>query len=125
MATQEMLTNITVPASGDLSGSQFRFVDVNSDGQVVVASAGGTSIGVLQNKPAAQDRAATVAVAGVAKVVAGSGGLTAGAQVTPDASGGAVAAAATDNISGRAMQSAAEGELAPIFLQKDGVVPGT
>lgn len=118
MARVESLVSITVQAGGDLSAGQFRFVEIATDGQVdLVSAAGGNAIGVLMDKPNAAGRAAQVAVNGVAKVVAGTGGVTAGDEVQSDGSGEAIAAAAGDKVLGRALTTAAAGELAEILLQ--------
>ncbi len=116
MATQNQVQSITLPAAGDLSAKQFRFVNVNSSGQAAaVASAGGAGIGVLQNKPDAAGKAATVAHAGVVKVVAG-GSITAGANVQSDANGEAITAASGDVVLGVALAGAADGDLVPVLL---------
>lgn len=117
MTTTENYTAITIEAGSDLSATPHQFVLVASDGQVdLVASAGGDADGVLMNKPAAAGRAAEVAIAGVAKVVAGSGGITRGQKVQSDATGKGILAASGDHVLGRALTSAAEGELFSILL---------
>jgi hypothetical protein len=117
MALESNLTCVTLEAGGDLSAGQLLFVDVAADGQVdVVASAGADAIGVLQNDPAAAGRAASVAVLGVSKVVAGAA-VTAGARVQSDASGRAIAAATGDVVLGRALTAAsAAGEVIEVLL---------
>lgn len=118
MATQSNLICETFEAGGDLSAGQFRFVVPASDGQVdIVASAGGDAIGVLQNDPDAAGKAATVAIFGRVKVVIGTGGLTAGAKVKSDASGGAITASTTGHhVLGTCVVGGAAGALAEIIL---------
>jgi hypothetical protein len=116
MATQASLICITREAGADLSAKQFRFVEIASDEQVdAVSSAGGSAIGVLQNDPSAAGRAATIAVAGVTKVVAG-GTVAAGNKVQSDASGDAILAASADHVLGRALTGGADGELIEVLL---------
>lgn len=116
MAKQESLTSISIPAAGDLSAGQFRFVNVDGNGRAaLVASAGGRGVGVLQDDPAAIDRPACVAVAGRAKVVAGDT-VTAGDNVQSDANGAAITAASGDYILGIALTGGASGELIEVLL---------
>jgi hypothetical protein len=117
MATESNVQSITLPAAADYSSaSQFRFVNVNSSGQAVrVSSAGGDAIGVLQNKPDAAGKAATVATSGIVKVVAG-GTIAAGAKVQSDASGDALTAASGDAVLGVALASAVDGDVFPVLL---------
>lgn len=123
MATTQSLTVITAPANGDLSSSQFRLVDINSSGNVaVVASAGAKGVGVLMNKPSAAAEDAEVAVAGVAKVVIGSGGVTAGNKVQSDASGGAIVASTSDHVFGTAMESVAAGAVGAVLLHSQHII---
>jgi hypothetical protein len=73
-------------------------------------------VGVLQNKPAAAGRDATVAYAGVTKAVAG-GSITAGARVTADANGAVVAAAsAGDAVLGVALTGASSGDIISVLI---------
>jgi hypothetical protein len=98
-AYEEHLSTRSYPASGDLSAHQFKFVEINSDGQVALANAGGNPDGVLQDKPTAAGQACCVAVAGVTKVVAGAA-LDEGVDVTSNGSGLAVEAGSGDDRSG-------------------------
>lgn len=119
MATQASLTCITREAGADLSAKQYRFVEIAADGQVdAVSSAGGNAIGVLQNDPSAAGRAATIAVAGIVKVVAG-GTVAAGARVQADAAGDAITAATGDYVLGTALTGGADGELIEVLLQSN------
>src|SRR5687768_2741480 len=122
-------------AGADLSAHQFKFVKLSGTGlQVVVCSAAGeNAFGVLQDKPDAQGKAASVATLGVSKVVAG-GAIAPGDLVTTDAQGRAIAAAkastntadagaASDplvgsHVQGVAMTGGATGQLISVDLQK-------
>jgi hypothetical protein len=88
---------ITLPAAGDLSAGQYKFVELNSSGQVAICDAvTDIPVGVLQNKPAAAGAAAEVMVMGVSKVQ-GDADLTKGNQIGTSADGQAAAyAAGTD-----------------------------
>ncbi len=120
MTYEENLTNVSREAGGDLSGDQFRFVLIAGDGQVDVnTSAGGAVSGVLQNKPGAAGDAATVAIAGVSKVIAG-GTIDEGDLIQSDGSGDAIAASTADYVVGIAMTPAADTELCSVQLQ----IPG-
>lgn len=71
MAFEEIISTITLEAGADLSAKQFTFVKANSSGQAVAAAAAGEPVvGVLQNKPSAAGRDASIAVGGVCKVSA-------------------------------------------------------
>ena len=78
-------------ASGDLSGAQYRIMAKNSSPRQVFRanSDDDTIVGVLQNQPAAEGRAATVCIGGTAKVVAGAA-IAAGDRVTTDSQGRAI-----------------------------------
>ena len=69
MAFEQPCLTITVPASGDLSASQYKFVKLNTSGQAVIPTgATDAAIGVLQNKPTASGAAAEVMILGISKV---------------------------------------------------------
>ena len=72
MATSQGVTvDIVLKAAADLSAKQYYFVKVTADRTVnVCAAATDIPIGVLQNKPAAANRAAVVRVVGSTKLSA-------------------------------------------------------
>ena len=127
MAYEQMLRNVGIPASTDLSASQFCFVVVNSSGQLALPSAGGDADGVLQDKPSAQYVEGSVAVLGISKVKVGAlASVTAGDLVMTDASGNAVTAAgAGKKILGRALATGAAGTIIPVLIQQKGSVPAS
>lgn len=105
----------TLPASGDLSASQYRFV-VPTSGQAAIAGDGVAVAGVLQNDPPAAGAAARILALGISKVVAG-GVVGAGVKVSSDATGRAVAASGTKFAVGYALEAAAAaGELIPVLV---------
>lgn len=106
----------TRPADTDLSTKQYYAVDLNSDGEVVVASAGSTFIGVLGNKPTAAGAPCEVMFSGVVPMVCG-GTVATAAAVKIDSDGKAVAASSADKAIGRALSTGASGTLANILLQ--------
>lgn len=117
MAREEAVVAITLPAGGNMSTEQYRFVVVASDGQIdSVASAGGDADGVLLDKPSAAGDPARVAIAGVVPVVVGSGGVTRGDKLQSGADGEALTAASGDHVLGKALTTAAEGALVECLL---------
>jgi len=119
MAFEQQQTKLTVPANTDLSAKQFFVVKLtNSSGtaQAALCGAGAESFGILQNKPAAQGRAAEVAVAGASKAVAG-GTVTAGSKVASDSAGKVVDAVSGDIAVGWALEgTTTAGELVTIAV---------
>lgn len=78
---------MTFEASGDLSSKQFYFVKLDTNGQIAACAAvTDNPIGILQDKPAAIGRAATVMVWGVSKVSADAA-LALGDYVGPSVDG--------------------------------------
>ena len=88
MATEQIIPGncVSFEAAADLSAKQFFIVTVDSAGKCAVAAAGTVAVlGVLQNAPLA-GQPASVAIAGVTKLVTGSG-LSINAQVVSDSAG--------------------------------------
>lgn len=92
MAREANLSCRTYPAGADLSAKQFYAVKLDSAAAVVLAGAGEAAIGILQNNPTS-GQAATVAIAGRSKMVAGAA-VASGARVASNASGKGVTATA-------------------------------
>jgi hypothetical protein len=91
----------TLLAGADLSTTgQYLFV-VATGGEIVVAGAGASAVGVLNNAPA-DGQPAEVIVNGVAKVESGAA-VTAGAKVMSNGSGQAIAATGTNFVTGIAL----------------------
>lgn len=98
MALESLSQTLTFsfPANADLSSHQHKFVKISS-GKIVIATAAGEDVlGVLLDKPAAADRAALVALAGVCKVIAAET-LAAGDLVATNASALAKKVSSTSN----------------------------
>lgn len=118
LSTDQSLTCITLVAGADLSASQYLFVALSTDGQIdTVVAAGGDAVGVLQDAPDAAGKAASVAVMGITRVVAG-GAINPGALVRSSAAGKAVVSAASSTVLGRYIGTAAcvDGEIISVLL---------
>ncbi len=91
MATENLWNTITLPADGDESAEQYTFYKVDADGRADQCTADdGTDlpIGILQNKPAATDRAARLAAVGsISKLVVGISTVNEGDLLRPDSTG--------------------------------------
>ncbi len=104
MAFESNLSTRSIVTSADYSAKQYMGCALDSSGLAAVPAAGANIDGVVQNKPAL-GQVATVAVAGVTKMVAG-GVVAAGADVAVDNQGRAVAATTGNYVVGKAMQAA-------------------
>lgn len=101
MAFEQDLVCRSYKAAADLSTKQFFFMSANSSDQVNVPTVAGQQVtGVLQDDPAAANRAANVAIRGVSKVVAG-GTCTVGSLAATTSAGKAVNAVSGDMALGR------------------------
>lgn len=91
MAFEIPLFSFSADAGADLSAAQYKFVKLNSSGQVVVCSAvTDIPVGILQNKPDTAGKSAEVMAAGISKVQ-GDANLAMGDQVGTSADGQAAA----------------------------------
>ena len=109
----------TMKAAADLSAVQYHIVRRSAAGVTNIASLATNTamIGVLQNKPAAENRAATIAYAGLSKVVAGTNAVTDGDLITTNGSGRADVAGSGDMVCGRALSTSAnDGEVITAVL---------
>lgn len=99
---------LSAKAAGDLTGAQYHFVRYSAADTVNISSQDAAEdwVGVLQNKPNAAGRAATVQFAGETKITAG-GSLTVNDLITTNGSGRAAAATSGDMIMGRVQETAA------------------
>ena len=121
MAVMQSRDNRTFIAGEDLSSAQFKFVTLESDGQVDLAdSAGENAIGVCI-VGAGAGKAVTVTVSGSVMVTAG-GTIAAGAAVQTDASGDALTAATGDVILVYAREAGVDGQIIEIEMIQGGNV---
>jgi len=119
MAVMQSRDTRTFVAGEDLSAAQFKFVTLESDGQVDLAdSAGENCIGVLIVEGEA-DRAVTVVMTGSVMVEAG-GTVTNGGAVATDATGRAVDATTGDIIMGYAREAGVANQVIEIELIQGG-----
>lgn len=100
----------SLPASTDLSASQYCAVTIDSNGRLALPSAGGQVIGILYTKPNAIDIPGEIwgAGSGIRKARYG-GTVTAGQALKVDSSGRFVTALAADIALGSAMAVAVDG----------------
>lgn len=120
MATEAILRSISLPAAADLSSSQYLGIVVDSNGRAAVAAEGQAAIGILQDNPAAIDRAANVAVGGQSKVWCG-GTIAKGARFCFNSAGKAVALGSGDDWSmGVMIEAGASGIIATCLIQQTG-----
>lgn len=103
---------ITLIAGGDLSALQWRFVRLNSSGEVVTMSAiTDIPFGVLQNAPVQGGEAIVIPIGtGASKVHLGAS-LNPGARISSGATGLCLAAASTAYPCGQLLEGGANGEL--------------
>ncbi len=120
MAYEQTLRTIGVPASADLSASQFCFVVVNANGQLALPAAGGDAEGILQDKPNGAGVIGEVGILGISKLVVGAAGVAAGDLLATDANGKAVTAASANKILGRALATGGAGTIIPALIQQKG-----
>jgi hypothetical protein len=119
MAVMQSRDTRTFVAGESLAAAQFKFVTLESDGQVDLAdSAGENCVGVCINDPAAGE-AATVVMSGKVMVTAG-GTIAAGAAVATDASGDAVTASTGNIVMGYATEAGVDGQIIAIELIQGG-----
>ena len=123
MAYSEGTVSITLPASTDLSASQYCFVAIDTSGEVALSGDNGNPVGILQNKPDAQGRAAEVLIQGVSKLVSSSATFRAGYNMGSAASGQGKETVSSSYRNGVIIESAsAVGDIVSVLFQKNGLV---
>ena len=86
--------DITLPAAADLSAMQYRYITVDANGRGTNCTTAVLPIvGILQNKPSAQDQEARIRHIGISKLVSGAA-LNEGDMVCSNLQGFGTAAAA-------------------------------
>ena len=68
MSQSAGIQDITFKADADLSSAQFYFMCLDADGKASACGENGVSVGILQNKPDAKDKAALVRTLGTSKL---------------------------------------------------------
>jgi len=117
MAVENIHSSKSIKATASLVTSQFCFVTLDSNGQLVLdTTAQGNAIGVLQDKPGAGDPGFVCGPGDITKVQAGAS-FAAGARVGSNATGQAIAATAAGPYLGWALSAGAAGGIATILFQ--------
>jgi hypothetical protein len=112
--------DLSVPAAGDLSALQYHIVKLNSSGQAAACLDGEAGFGILQNKPAAAGRGASVRTEGESFVVAGAA-ITAGDELASNGSSRAHLATSGDEVVAQALQTATgDGSIIRCSLKRRG-----
>lgn len=104
----------TLVANVSLTSSQYLAVKVGSNGKVALSGAGQQAIGILQNKPGA-DQAAEVMGFGLSKAIYGNT-VTAGQALMSDASGKLVPQTGTNAVVAVAITSGVLDDIATVFV---------
>ena len=115
MAVMQSRDTRTEIAGVDLSSAQFKFVTLESDGQVDLANSAGEQCYGICIAGAAAGRAVTVVRSGSCLVEAG-GTIAAGAAVQAGADGTALAALTGDVVMGYAKEAGVDGQIIEIEL---------
>lgn len=118
MAVQESVISITLPAGADLRTHQYKFVEVDGNGRVVLAGDDAHADGVLQNDPNTGE-AATVAIFGVVKVKCGAN-VTRGGNVSTGANGAAKNTDTAAAVLGTALETGANGRVISMIFHPRG-----
>lgn len=120
MSTEQILSALSVPASADLSASQHCAVVINSSGLLAVATAAKNIDGILQDKPAAINRAGLIACSGITKAKGG-GNFSAGGLLEVG-TGGKLVALASGTAIAKALEDGADGRIVRVLLLKSNAV---
>ena len=121
MSVSKVLMQDCLPSGADLTGALFKFVSLNSSGQLVLPASNGASVyGVVSEVPAAAaaGNPTTVDVLGIVKVQAG-GTVATGARVMANTSGLAVAATTGLNVAGIARKGGTSGQILEVLLTRE------
>ena len=119
IAYEQCPKSVSYPASGNLSGDQWKFCKLVAGEVVVCDTLGEASIGVLRNKPEKQGDAALICYANITQVLMGAN-VAAGVGVTTSAAGAAVAAASGQTVNGRMVEAGTNGARASLEVSKEG-----
>lgn len=105
---QGKFATVSIDAGADLSTHQYKAIAIGG----TIAATSTAAIGLLQNKPGASGRHATLGYHGQMKAYAGAA-ITAGAPVQVTTSGFIIASTSLGNSIGVALTAAASGDLFP------------
>ena len=111
---------VSLIAGADLSAQQYHFVKLSADNTVVICAAvTDVPMGILQNKPDAAGKVASVLVWGVSKIRVGAVALTYSLAVGTNATGEAITQAVGDTTHyncGRVLEGAGIGDLCTAMI---------
>jgi hypothetical protein len=121
MSSDEVKQCISMPAGSDLTGSQFRAVEISDSNECgIAADATAPFLGVLQNKPD-EGQVAEIQIGGVTKMKMSGAGGSAGAIVTATTAGVGVATTTPeDYVIGQALEDWAANGIARVLLYGPG-----
>lgn len=126
MSFKNFQETMTFKAESDLTGDQFKIVELTSTAHGVELGAAREGFGVLQNHPK-DNEAATVALSGVTKVIVGAA-VSVGNFLTSAATGFAIKTISGDatarRVFGRALTAAASGSIATMLIDRQLVSSG-
>lgn len=126
MAFGSYKDTLTFKAGSDMRGDQFKIVELTANAHEVELSAvGDLPVGVVQNIPNSGE-AATVALAGISKAIAG-GAVAAGKKVSAAATGFAtqtISGGIEIAVFGRALTTAASGGIFSLLIAPSVTVSG-
>lgn len=105
-------------ANGSLATRQFTFVSIDTNGDVGDGGAGDFSVGILQNKPAAAGRPASVRISGTSKLKIADT-VNEGDLLKADTDGAGVPSTADrENVVARALEAGASGAYIMVEILK-------
>lgn len=125
MALNRLIKSFTRPAAADYSAKQYCLMVLDSDGKALLATTTSASfIGVLMNKPSAEDQAAEIAGPGSIVKVKSADTINEGDKITAEAGGLALATTTdTNHYAGIALSPAGDGEYFEMIVSP-GMVAG-
>lgn len=115
MSHQSLGFTHTLVAGADLSSHHQKFITVNASGLAVLPAAGAFCVGVTTSK-AASGAACPFQQLGIAQVIIGTGGLTAGQKVSASAAGEAILATIGHFTQGVCVVGGTAGQVASVLL---------
>ena len=115
MATEQALQVISAPVAADFSTTgQFRFGSIDANGRLALTGAAEVVDGIVQDNPAAIDRAGALAISGVSMLELG-GTVAAGGEIQSGASG--VGVSGSTNARCTAMEAGVSGDIISVILK--------
>ncbi len=121
MPSKMRTEHITLTVGADLSAGVNKFATMDADGKLSLTGAGGASVGViLTGDGDADGKSVKVQPIGVAKVMAGTGDLSAGDLVAAEAGGQGVTAAVTDTVLGIALEDISDDAVGDVLITLNG-----